>query len=1084
MIRKWVARMGVVLSILGTPHLVHSGGVDGGLRLAILAGEGERAPSAETIVLLEAVLSQQPGLALLERAEIDKILKEQELTVSGLVDPPTAVRLGKLLPVDLFLFLDRIQWPHPAGVERQSEAALPRAKGPACRLRIVEARTGIVLADGVLSAEELSGDARPALALVRLARIKQSTPLAQRHFLSILEFRSEEPGESFGGLPWALQGLLPVDLNASPSVVLIDREHLGYLSREQGLAGVELQLKSSAVIVQGGITRTTDEGKLKVQVYLRRAASEPTEPLEVVVPANGVRQARQLVTQAILDTLQARPAATSALDHQQEAEILRERARDFRHRGDYASAVAVVEAIYALEPSLKNLESVAAMWRALGFQLGYTPARKKWGTGRLARSGNSTQEDMPTERKIRALRTAHRALQLSYDICRSYIERAPNAPRRKDEPKVLRYPVHRPLCLAIQPDEKEVERLWLQNLALQEQIVSSVTAYRARQAGRPEPQCLGAWPDMVREIHWYPRWPERQVALIRRVVNAIEATPPDKEGTAPVAVPFSILGPGLINHCQRIRTGSGRDAERRAFVTLCQELTQGRDPYVRILGYAGLIVLQEEALDPARQLLDVFARELPPEHPYRARSNRADPDNTAIALLVDVALRTLAREAPNDLDAFCRREFGGWIKQGDVARIYAWLGEVRLWLSTLERQERWDAALAIVTTFLDGVAQRSEGGWRKDWALREFTKRKLGYERRVGHGSGVHQAWQEYEILPMDLRARRAPAAVVTKGKELYCASTDGRDVTVVAYTFGSRVKRRVLGTFPVGRVSGLALRDETLYLASGACVLAIPLRGGSVKTYGASEGLPGTGIGVQSFALFQGRFYLGLGIAHGADSGFACYDPQTKASQIIASSTSIKPRNKLDGASTYYVWGILPDRERGCLWLAIEDLAQFRRRGGLWRYALRTGELTHVWCDSGSPHISEIKHLRWVGDRIYCHVDWLGHLLVDPDKLSADKVLYRRFPASAPKDGKAAPLFGGYGIGMWPAVFDGDRLITGGRHLYMHRRNQAPAELPKWPNGQEVGKVEVLERIPTGILAIGSKGEAYLIRRKKGGAR
>ncbi|HEY1121599.1 MAG TPA: CsgG/HfaB family protein, partial [Haloferula sp.] len=46
--------------------------------------------------LLNAELSAQPGMFLVERAEIDKVLSEQEITLSGAAAAGTAVKIGQL----------------------------------------------------------------------------------------------------------------------------------------------------------------------------------------------------------------------------------------------------------------------------------------------------------------------------------------------------------------------------------------------------------------------------------------------------------------------------------------------------------------------------------------------------------------------------------------------------------------------------------------------------------------------------------------------------------------------------------------------------------------------------------------------------------------------------------------------------------------------------------------------------------------------------------------------------------------------------------------------------------------------------
>ena len=54
------------------------------VRLAILPGEGERAPGEEVIAQLEVALTQEKDVTLLERAKVRKILREQNLSAAGL----------------------------------------------------------------------------------------------------------------------------------------------------------------------------------------------------------------------------------------------------------------------------------------------------------------------------------------------------------------------------------------------------------------------------------------------------------------------------------------------------------------------------------------------------------------------------------------------------------------------------------------------------------------------------------------------------------------------------------------------------------------------------------------------------------------------------------------------------------------------------------------------------------------------------------------------------------------------------------------------------------------------------------------
>jgi len=61
------------------------------------------AMAQEASILLSASLSTNPELWMVERAEIEKILSEQAISLSGLTDPAKAVQTGKLLGADVLI---------------------------------------------------------------------------------------------------------------------------------------------------------------------------------------------------------------------------------------------------------------------------------------------------------------------------------------------------------------------------------------------------------------------------------------------------------------------------------------------------------------------------------------------------------------------------------------------------------------------------------------------------------------------------------------------------------------------------------------------------------------------------------------------------------------------------------------------------------------------------------------------------------------------------------------------------------------------------------------------------------------------
>ena len=122
------------------------------MRVAVVPGEGERAPKAGVAELLTSELSRQDGVVVLEREEVRRILAEQALSAAGLVDRATSIRAGRILHADAFLALERLG----QGNDQQY------------RIKVIEARTGLVAGDRFVEASVL--EQTPAAAAADLCR--------------------------------------------------------------------------------------------------------------------------------------------------------------------------------------------------------------------------------------------------------------------------------------------------------------------------------------------------------------------------------------------------------------------------------------------------------------------------------------------------------------------------------------------------------------------------------------------------------------------------------------------------------------------------------------------------------------------------------------------------------------------------------------------------------------------------------------------------------------------------------------------------------------------------------------------------
>ena len=341
-----IARLGMLAAAaFGTEPAREGAAEETWRRWAIIATpEVEQSGMAD---LLTAKLSRIEGMELVERALVGKVLAERKISASVLASAEASIQLGRLLAADAFLVVERV----------------PKLTPPACRLQVIETRTGTALGMEFLAEESLKEDVAPVARLVRASAAKLGVPVEKRHYVGLLSFRSEEPGRTLDGVAEALGMLLVNDLAASPGIVVLDREHLDALQKEEGLTGVELQLRTSALLVEGAIRRLPEGGRLAVVVLLRPLAGGEPRKVAASVPEGDIAEGRRLLVEAVGKAIgEVRPQpGTAALE--EEAAVFLGRVRCLTSRNDTREAVRAAEAALALHPSQEARLAAAAAWQ-------------------------------------------------------------------------------------------------------------------------------------------------------------------------------------------------------------------------------------------------------------------------------------------------------------------------------------------------------------------------------------------------------------------------------------------------------------------------------------------------------------------------------------------------------------------------------------------------------------------------------------------------------------------------------------------------------------------------------------------------
>ena len=265
-------------------------------RLAIVSDEASRACAD----LLTAELSKQHGIELVERDEIEKVMREHQLSINGNLEQE--LDISKLLRAQGILIME---------VAQQNGASVIRA-------RLVSVEQGVVIfdfdaplasgkADGL--APLISNRVIPLLPKLQVARGK-AVPI------SILNVRAiDADGAS---LEREVTAMLSSRLASEPAVFVLERRRLDLLSGEKNLGdetpGV---FWNGAYLLDGNIESDRKTGNLTVHLRLRK----PGEADGKTVMAMGTADAiKDLVEKLAGEVLAATGQPSTAADWKPEAE--------------------------------------------------------------------------------------------------------------------------------------------------------------------------------------------------------------------------------------------------------------------------------------------------------------------------------------------------------------------------------------------------------------------------------------------------------------------------------------------------------------------------------------------------------------------------------------------------------------------------------------------------------------------------------------------------------------------------------------------------------------------------------------------
>jgi hypothetical protein len=293
-----------------------------------------------------ALLSKDADLQLLDRAEVDRVLREHALSLAGLERAEHAVKAGQLLQADLFAVL---------------EGSLTNEAGESTSLGLVvfDAKTGARYADSALVASNMTSAASATEDAVRAAVAKFYRNPADLHTVGLLLVRNADLPRQFDGLCDTVGLLLERELTASPGIAVLERRRLEQVTQERAVApdAEGNRLLSSLRMIELDISRDGDG--LRGSLALAGTDGARSAPITASVPTRDAAALAHLLADKTERFLKA-PTDGPLPNRAAEAARFHRECLLSQTQHDYKTAVRTLDAALALDPEQEKWQEEMA----------------------------------------------------------------------------------------------------------------------------------------------------------------------------------------------------------------------------------------------------------------------------------------------------------------------------------------------------------------------------------------------------------------------------------------------------------------------------------------------------------------------------------------------------------------------------------------------------------------------------------------------------------------------------------------------------------------------------------------------------
>jgi hypothetical protein len=318
------------------------------VRLALVSQTREATTLAD---ILTAKLSGNPKFHLVERDEIDKVYREQGMSVAQRDD----LKLGRILGADGLLLVDI--------VATRQETNLT--------YRLVAVKPGVVLADGRFPwSPDMSTRWSDSVAVYLDSFASKLALLTQDAIpISLVNLRSAANSEASAQTERELKLLTIQRLSQEPQLFVLERQKLQLMGDEKSLNLDETAFWNGAYLLEGVVDQNGySQDRLTINARLTRPRGGAPVPLEVAGSRTNLAEAVNQLAEKIIAALHVTPV-TKAWDAADEAAQYFAEAQWALRWGDFKEAEMAADSAWAL--GKQDQECATARIKAYEGQLNF-----------------------------------------------------------------------------------------------------------------------------------------------------------------------------------------------------------------------------------------------------------------------------------------------------------------------------------------------------------------------------------------------------------------------------------------------------------------------------------------------------------------------------------------------------------------------------------------------------------------------------------------------------------------------------------------------------------------------------------------